>query len=879
MAINCEDIIRKGLKRSMSEAEIMEMLAEAKTLARRAQGGVNAANLDPRKLSQAWQDRQQMELIARKRATHLQAAARLKMNNLIKDNFQGIEVEGMKALLCGSAKVREGARFSADAQRNALTSHYVGSMVNELERLGPGHFEIFSKGTMDREIYQALFTIDNKNATPVNVPKEAMEIAQVIHKWQEIARMDENGAGAWIGKLPGYVLRQSHDQLKLSKAGYEKWKEFIEQRLDWERTRDGIYLDVSTDEGRLARDEYLRAVFQGLKTGVFEKTSSYGEMKIGGGGSLAGKVSRERSLHFKDGLSRFEYDQTFGSSTLREGVIRGLMKSAQDTALMRTFGPSPKGNMDLVFRDIEGFLSRTDENGLTKWQNNKEKFDNIMSELDGTVNMAGNPTLAQVGRVVRAIQSMAKLGSAMISGFADVPGFAMEMRYQGQGFWRSMAKGIAGLAKGRGSLAQREILSSCGVFFDSVIGNIVSNFRQGDALGKLAATQNLFFKLNCLSFWTDSWKKSACLMMSHRLALNKSMAFGALDKRLQRALNLYGIDEGRWDLLRSGKTKAADGRDYLTPDTAFQASDAAIEAYMKSKGMLVSENRIYKFREELAEQLRSYFRDRTQYAMLEPDARTGSIIHQGTRTGTGKGELARLVMQFKSFPIVVLQRSLGRELFGYGADTMGKAIKQAFVKSNGERTGLPMFIMASAIAGYISMTTKQLLKGKTPRDFTESPEAFAKVFFASLLQGGAFGLYGDFLFAEKSRLGGSFAESLLGPTASLAGDIYRYYQGAIRGEDVYSRAAFTVFNQLPGNNIFWLRPALDELIMNSLYEWANPGYVERSMKRAERETNQSYFKKPNVWNWAQDAAAARKENMRIEQARLRRERKMQEAQK
>lgn len=876
MSMNCEDLIRKGLGRNMTEEEVMDMLAEAKTLARRAQGSVNAANMDPRKLSQQWQDRQAMELLARKRATHLQASARMRMAKLITDNFNGIESEGMMALLCGSAHARDAARFSVDAQRNALTNHYVGSMINDIERLGSEHLQIFTKGTLDKEIYMAMFARDNPNAKPVDVPQVAKDIADVICKWQEIARMDENHAGAWIGKVPLYVMRQSHDQAKLAKAGFEKWRDFIHDRLDWEMTADGIYKDISTDEGKLARERYLENVYNGLKTGVFEKVRNYGEMNIGGGGSLAGKVSRERRLHFKDGLARYEYDQTFGNSNLREGVIRGLMKSAGDTALMRVFGPSPNGNLKFVFSDIEGILKRTAQDRLPEWQKNRTKFENIMMELDGTINMAGNPTLAQVGRFVRAIQSMAKLGGAVISGLADVPGFAMEMRYQGHSFFKALAEGIASTAKGRGSLEQREILASCGVFFDSIIGNCISNFRQGDALGRMAALQNFFFKVNCLSWWTDSWKKSACLMMSHTLAQNKGRAFGDLNKKLARALKLYGIDEGRWDLLRSGATKAADGREYLTPEVALQASDAACEAYMKSKGMLTSPNRIKAFKEEMAEQLRSYFRDRTQYAMLEPDARTGSLIHQGTRAGTAVGEAMRLAMQFKSFPLVVLQRSMGREIYGYGADTLAKGLKQAIIRNDGERTGLPMFIIASTIAGYAAMTIKQLLKGKTPRDFTESPEAFGKIFLASLMQGGAFGIYGDFLFAEKSRVGGGFAENLLGPTASTVGDLLRYFQGAIRGEDVYAKAAFTVFNHVPGSNLFYLRSALDHAILYSLYEWMNPGFVERSRKRAERETNQTYFVEPNVWQWAQDKAAARKENLRLERLEKKREQRARE---
>ncbi|MCP5859883.1 hypothetical protein QU749_09240 [Klebsiella pneumoniae] len=31
----------------------------------------------------------------------------------------------------------------------------------------------------------------------------------------EVIGVDENRAGAWVGKVPGYIVRQSHDILKI----------------------------------------------------------------------------------------------------------------------------------------------------------------------------------------------------------------------------------------------------------------------------------------------------------------------------------------------------------------------------------------------------------------------------------------------------------------------------------------------------------------------------------------------------------------------------------------------------------------------------------------------------------------------------------------
>ena len=86
---------------------------------------------------------------------------------------------------------------------------------------------------------------------------QSVSAAKIIMKWQETARVDENRAGAWIGKMPGYIVRQSHDILKIRAAGYESWRNTILPRLD-DATFDGI-----TD-----REGFLRGVYDGLASGV-----------------------------------------------------------------------------------------------------------------------------------------------------------------------------------------------------------------------------------------------------------------------------------------------------------------------------------------------------------------------------------------------------------------------------------------------------------------------------------------------------------------------------------------------------------------------------------------------------------------------------------
>lgn len=839
--MDCIDIIRQGIGRDLNEDEIVALFEQVKRIKRQVQMEGKAANMteEVMKAVDKWGERQEVEALAKKRALQLQMTARLKAVDMALNTFQGREADGIAALQVGVQSARKGSRLSVDAMGKGLIGQYVGGFLTDLNRLGKEHYALFKSGAMDRGIASALFSIDNPAAPEFKGPKEASDIARIMHKWQEQAREDGNRAGAWIGKEPGYIVRQSHDQARIRYAGFEKWKRDILPLLDWNRTAEGR-LDPELEASGV--DEFLRAVYEDISTGVHLKADTANEPALSRPsvvGSAAARASRERVLHFRDGDAWFSYNERYGSGNLREAFLYGLEKAAQNTALMRNFGPSPQNNFEKIVDDVRQALrARGDEAGVERLNNALPRLRNQMKEIDGTLNIEGNPSLALVGRSVRTLETLSKLGGALLSSLSDVPIFASEFAYQGGSFFGAMGRGMVSLIQGRGTAEQQHIMSLCGVFFDNMSGVIGARFAGEELPGRLTALQNLFFRMNGLSFWTDTWRKSAVLMMSHDLALEKETTWDGLSDALRRVMGLYGIDAGRWDIIRAGKTSAADGRNYLTPDAVYDAPDSLLEAYIAQQGKRVLPGSVAELREEIASQLRTYFRDRVDYAVLEPDARTRAILRQGTAAGTPIGEALRFVTQFKSFPTAYLQRIAGRELFGRGADTWGQAV---FHNAEGMLRFTGLIIMMT-LFGYGSMCAKQLVQGKTP------PSPFSpKTWLAAAAQGGGLGIYGDFLFGEKSRMGSSFYSTLGGPTLGSAESVYNLYQNIRDGQDVASETFRLFFNHVPGNNLFWFRTAFDYLIGYSLYEMMNPGYIHRMKRRMKKEGNQTFWVEPLKW--------------------------------
>jgi hypothetical protein len=139
------------------------------------------------------------------------------------------------------------------------------------------------------------------------------------------------------------------------------------------------------------------------------------------------------------------------------------------------------------------------------------------------------------------------------------------------------------------------------------------------------------------------------------------------------------------------------------------------------------------------------------------------------------------------------------------------------------------------------MSIKDMLKGRAPRD----PLA-PKTWVASMLQGGAFGIYGDFLFGEmKNRMGGGFVQTIAGPVLGTADDIMDIWGRLRSGEDAAAQAFRLLISNTPFLNLFYTRIALDYLFIYNIQENLNAGYLRRMERRIEKENDQTFLIKPS----------------------------------
>lgn len=328
--------------------------------------------------------------------------------------------DALEALLVGSNERFSGSRESVSRKRGAIKALWSGSLAKELDATGMvpllNKDRTFGEGVM-REMIEPGSTGN----------KDMRTCADIFSRYLEEFRQRLNEVGADIGKLDNYAP-QSHDEAKILKAGLQQWHDAIIGKIDWERT-----LPDSTPEQRSA---FLSNVYMGITTGIPSKSEERpsGPLRPR---NLANSLAKERVLHFRDAESAVAYHKEFGQGTIVTAVLNRLQGSANKLALMQTFGPNPEAMLTSLIdgeaQRLKHALADKDAKKVADlWTMRGDgKVANWYKALSGEMGTPGNLTAARIFACARGIISMAKLGGAVLSSFADIPVKAMALRHNG----------------------------------------------------------------------------------------------------------------------------------------------------------------------------------------------------------------------------------------------------------------------------------------------------------------------------------------------------------------------------------------------------------------------------------------------------------------
>lgn len=638
------------------------------------------------------------------------------------------------------------------------------------------------------------------------------ELADAWGRSAEMLRQRFNAAGGNIGKLGSWGLPQSHDSRAVRQAGFTAWRDAIVPRLDRAKMIDERTGAPFTDQGL---DVALRNVFETIRTDGWSKITPGG---IGGKGKLANHNADHRFLHFASADDWLAYNERFGQGGPFDAMMSHIDAMSRDIAAMEILGPNP----DATVRWLQDGMQKSaqlvgDDAGKATdaAHAGSKRVQRLYDEYTGALRRPESRRIALGFSAVRAVQTSAKLGSATLSAVSDVGFQVFTRKFNGLPAVSTLTDYVKLLRPGAD--ADRKLAIRAGLIAEEWASQTSAQHRYlGEELAGEVSRRLAEFtmRVSGLSHFTQSGRWAFGMEFLGHITDESVKGFDALDPAFRRSLQRYGIERDGWDRIRATPLELDRDVPWLMPANVADR--------------------------ELGDRLLEMILTETDFAVPTADMRTRAMFSSVAPRGTWMGEIGRSALLFKSFGVSVMMMHGRRMLERQGAFNRA-----------GYAAGL---LIPLTLMGGVALQLKEISKGKDPRPMAdEDPAQTAKFWGAAMLQGGGFGIFGDFLSASENRFGGGFGETLAGPTIGLASDIGQATIGntvaAVEGKDTrFAPDALRIAKgEIPvATSLWYTRLAFERLAVDQLQSEIDPNY-RKSWKRMEkraRDQGQDYYWAP-----------------------------------
>lgn len=769
---------------------------------------------------------QRVSRAAEQALADIQADAARKVANaqlqIVKTAATDQRIEAMRAAWSEKTRAESLVREFDNAENaiKGIRNEAMGNLMALMDAVKDG-----DGASAGRRVSMFLFDADNPqmtrdlaaevyaNADGSTGNKVAQEGAKAWLKTDENMRQRFNNSGGDIGKLDYGHVPLLDDPARIKKATREKWVADQLPRVDRSR-----YLD---EAGAQLPD----AEVQRILGAIWETKATDGLNKIEPGqgqgtGARANRGSAHRELHFKDADAYLAYLSEYGSGSMYDAMTGHIGRMARDIGLVERYGPNPAAQMRLQF-DLAAKADGTPVGNLTRTMLMRPQ--SYWEQLNGNAGTAQSARLAQIGTDVRNIQVFGKLGGAVISSVTDLGTYIVSTGYNRLSYWDAFAN----IGKVAVSKDTRNALTAHGIIAESMAGDI--NRWVGDNIahtwsGRLA---NSTMKLSLMNAWTDTLRRAYSLTMMQGLARLSKTEWGKLTEYDRVLMERAGLTEADWQAITKAEPTQIGGMQHLTPE-AMRAGGASDETVAKVLGLITNES---------------------ETAVINPDLATRTMASGGgLARGTVKGELARSVMQFKSFPVAMISRHWRRML---DAPQVSDGSAPAMANRTMYTGAL---LLTTAALGAIALQVKQMVAGKDPIDMRG--EHAGKFWVRAVAQGGGMSIVGDLLLNDAGKSTAdelrAFAGTVAGPALTTvvhgAAIAKENLQRAANGEKTRA-AAETIHlarQNVPFVNLWYAKAAIDHAGMHALQENLSPGYLGKMQQRAAKDWGQGYWFPPGT---------------------------------
>lgn len=643
-------------------------------------------------------------------------------------------------------------------------------------------------------------------------------------------------AGADIGKLDYGYIPQTHDWVKVRKAGQQAWIQEVLPKLDKERYITDAGEQMS--DKQIIEQELIPAwtdiVTSGNPSGnIFDiKEDVMAGARFGLDPVRGSK--QHRVLHFKDAESFLTYESKYGSGSLTSTLIGHVAKMSNDIAIIETLGPQPEATLSMMkgvaegeamnarmsesqFRLLTGY---SDGMGLTR-----VSIDDMWNVLVGKASQAA-PNREGVANFMsgfRNFEIMGKLGKAFITSLSDIPTYFITTGFNKLDLFQGLQ--FLGRAYGKD---WKDYANRMGFLADSISSDFNRWGHDNIGQGWTSKLANATMKASFLEAWTNATRRAFCLNMMAGLGKLIDTPWAELTDYDRARLVEGGISETEWNMMRFAGSEDYNGIKFLSMD--------------KLKALKDNSDLVERFDQqdliELPSKVIGFVVNESEMASLNPDLVTRTETSRGLQRGTVGGEFARCLFLFKSFPIAMMERQWRRAQFLNRK--VGKCVGYEY---------LAAIAVATTVFGGLSLQIQNMLNGKDLQD-VESKQFWLN----AMAKGGGLGFIGDYLaygIGEDSMYGAmSGATNLLGPVAGSIVGASDVLTSAV-GNAIYdkhtktgAKAVRLARQHLPFMNLWYASTVIDRAFMDELQDYLSPGYSRAKESRLRRGTGQGYWWAP-----------------------------------
>lgn len=642
----------------------------------------------------------------------------------------------------------------------------------------------------------------------------AKEFALAWKEAAEYLRLEFNRAGGSIARRSDWGMPQIHDMVAVGKVSRADWINFVKDKLDLDKMLD------ETTGLKFTEDRLYFAL-----TDVYETISSGGLNKVKPdsivlqGKSISNRRQDHRFLVFKNADAWLEYQEKFGNSNPFDTMIGHISSMSKEIAQMDVLGPNPSASINYIKTQIKKEIKPGDQKGLDAANKQGKYLDTLYDAFVGVNNAPIDSFFGNTFAGLRQILQSAQLGAASIAALTDMNFGRLTRGFVGLPQVSTVTDYLKFLnplgAKEKGKLAVR-----LGLIAEGWTSIAAAQMRYiGDISGPEITRRigDFVMRASFLSPFTTAGRWSFGMEFLGYLGDQVNKNFNQLDDPIKKTLERYGLGSDKWDIIRSSDLYTHEGASFLSVENIRTRTDIDADT-ARNVSLRVME----------------MINTETNFAVPSTSLRGRVSLVGDTSPGTISGELTRSFAMYKNFGVTLVNTHLLRGVTQQGAKRKGSYMAD--------------FLISSSVMGALALQLKEMTKGRDPRPMTD-----AEFWTAAFLQGGGLGIYGDFLFSDYNRYGGSLGQTIAGPVIGFGDDLIKMSAGnihkTIKGDDVNLANDLVRFagKYTPGSSLWYARLALERGVLDQLNIMADPkakSKMRRTVKRYKKQYGQNYWWKP-----------------------------------